>query len=150
MRSLMPALLVLLVAIAGCDPPQDDDGPGIVGSRQDVATPMGVADGVEVTDACDRVDSFGLLAVEPTAIPADMDATQLHEMTRALVDAALADAGLPDRSGWGSACQGLGASLSVHDWGDVDARLEALRPVVAAPNVVNDVVIVVEAPPAPD
>lgn len=68
-------------------------------------------------------------------------------MTRALVDTALADAGLDGGSGWGSACQGIGATFSVSDWAEVDPLIEAMLPVVREDNIVNDILIRVEAPP---
>lgn len=157
MRPWLGALLLaVLSAMGGCLIEYDHcEGPGVLGSELDVATPTGTFDGVEVL-ACDEAGSGrhlrgGGAAFYLGAAPgSDGRADALSAFLDERVRPALAPFDAVWGSGWGLPCRAdapVGASVYLSDWRQMDGVLAALGDLLVDEDLAEEISIEVGAVP---
>jgi hypothetical protein len=117
MRRIAVALL-LCACLAACI--EQHEGPGVVGSSDDVTTPPGEYVGYRVVRPC-ATSTWTDVGVIGTGT---IELTQTDEIAAAGQELRAQIADLPSVWGWGGyglVCEaGLGTSISLSDWRDVD------------------------------
>jgi hypothetical protein len=116
--------LLVLVLLGGCGRDPNDTSGSVVGTRADMLTPLGDANGFSVTDKCDYasvgVIGRGKLYFDNTQPLDELRGRAIDRFATAIYDEVKALDGVWG-VGYGVACTGGGASINTNNWRTIDA-----------------------------